>query len=70
MFSNYLDPYTVLAALGFGTFLFNIIYALLNRSARSVDVSDMDVPLQMSDMAESAIQTFLADAPPVGQVNY
>lgn len=41
--NDYVDPYVVLASLGFGVFLFNIIYNLLNRSARSVDVSDMNL---------------------------
>ena len=41
--SDYVDPYVVLASLGFGVFLFNIIYNLLNRSARSLDVSDFDL---------------------------
>ena len=41
--SEYVDPYVVLASLGFGVFLFNLIYDLLNRSARSIDVSDMNI---------------------------
>lgn len=41
--NDYVDPYVVLASLGFGVFLFNIIYNLLNRSARSVEVSDMNL---------------------------
>ncbi|XP_057375438.1 uncharacterized protein LOC130696368 [Daphnia carinata] len=50
--NDYVDPYVVLASLGFGVFLFNIVYNLLNRSARSVDVSDMNLPLQLSDRPE------------------
>lgn len=42
-YGNYVDPYVVLAALGFGVFLFNLIYNLLNRSARSIEVSDMNL---------------------------
>lgn len=41
-YGHYVDPYVVLASLGFGVFLFNLIYNLLNRSARSLDVSDMN----------------------------
>ena len=36
----------VLAALGFGVFLFNLIYNLLNRSARSIEVSDMNLVIR------------------------
>ncbi|XP_046451823.1 uncharacterized protein LOC124199888 [Daphnia pulex] len=50
--NDYVDPYVVLASLGFGVFLFNIIYNLLNRSVRSVQVSDMNLPLQLSDRPE------------------
>ncbi|EFX86752.1 hypothetical protein DAPPUDRAFT_236362 [Daphnia pulex] len=50
--NDYVDPYVVLASLGFGVFLFNIIYNLLNRSVRSVQISDMNLPLQLSDRPE------------------
>jgi len=43
----------VLGALGLGTFLFNIIYNILNSSARSVDVDDLSVPLYLSDVPDS-----------------
>ncbi|KZS21883.1 Uncharacterized protein APZ42_011005 [Daphnia magna] len=59
--NDYVDPYVVLASLGFGVFLFNIIYNLLNRSARSVDVSDMNLPLQLSDRPEE-LHNFLENA--------
>ncbi|XP_065571352.1 uncharacterized protein LOC136034113 isoform X2 [Artemia franciscana] len=51
--SGYIDPYVVLGALGLGTFLFNIIYNILNSSARSVDVDDLSVPLYLSDVPDS-----------------
>ena len=50
--AGYVDPYVILASLGFGVFLFNIIYNLLNRSARSTDVLDLNLPLEMSDMPD------------------
>lgn len=30
--SEYVDPYVVLASLGFGVFLFNLLYNILNRT--------------------------------------
>jgi len=53
---NYLDPYVILSTLGFGVFLFNVIFNLLNAAAsgRSLDVMDIDVPLQLSDVVANS----------------
>lgn len=48
--NGYVDPYVVLASLAFGTFLFNTLTNLLNRSTRSTDVDDADLPLHLSDL--------------------
>lgn len=51
-----MDPYAILATLGFGVFLFNVIFNLLNNQAsgRSLDVYDLDVPLALSDVLGSS----------------
>ena len=55
-----MDPYAILATLGFGVFLFNVIFNLLNNnnnmmapSGRSLDVDDLNVPLALSDVVSS-----------------
>lgn len=55
-----MDPYAILATLGFGVFLFNVIFNLLNNnnnmamaSGRSLDVDDVNVPLALSDVMSS-----------------
>ncbi|ODM99273.1 hypothetical protein Ocin01_07404 [Orchesella cincta] len=56
---HYLDPYAILATLGFGVFLFNVIFNLLNNtpagmaSGRSLDVADIDIPLALSDIVSN-----------------
>lgn len=56
-----MDPYAILATLGFGVFLFNVIFNLLNNqaaapSARSIDVQDLDLPLELSDISKFNIK--------------
>jgi hypothetical protein len=59
---HYLDPYAILATLGFGVFLFNVIFNLLNNanapaaSGRSIDVSDIDLPLELSDISRFSVK--------------
>lgn len=54
-----MDPYAILATLGFGVFLFNVIFNLLNNAPagtgtrRSFDVDDIDIPLAFSDIVSS-----------------
>lgn len=55
-----MDPYAILATLGFGVFLFNVIFNLLNNapagaapSGRSLDVADIDIPLALSDIVSN-----------------
>ncbi|CAL8077693.1 unnamed protein product [Orchesella dallaii] len=58
-YGHYLDPYAILATLGFGVFLFNVIFNLLNNapaggtSGRSFDVADIDIPLALSDIVSN-----------------
>ncbi len=44
-----LDPFSLLAALAFGAFLLQLLLTLLNTSARSLSVVDLNTPLEMSD---------------------
>jgi len=58
---HYLDPYAILATLGFGVFLFNVIFNLLNNAntattGRSLDVADIDLPLELSDITKFSIK--------------
>lgn len=60
MVRHYLDPYAILATLGFGVFLFNVIFNLLNNNAaasgRSLDVQDIDLPLELSDISKFSVK--------------
>ena len=54
-----LDPFSLLAALAFGAFLLQLLLTLLNSSARSLNVVDLNTPLMMSDFH---LPTFMTSA--------
>lgn len=52
-----LDPFALLAALAFGAFLLQLLLTLLNTSARSLDVVDLNTPLVLSDFHVPSFMT-------------
>ncbi|XP_035714453.1 uncharacterized protein LOC110858010 isoform X2 [Folsomia candida] len=66
-YGHYLDPYAILATLGFGVFLFNVIFNLLNNNAaasgRSLDVQDIDLPLELSDISKFSVKDKIFGTP-------